>query len=719
MKRILVFFVLLIAGISYANEPGIGTNNVETIANSPIPARDPIDLSIRLGGVDPDSIDIETRPVYEVGDTETFYIGGSLGTEVRQSEFVLAAAGEDVYLWVEAGMDYDQDDAETITEVIQDQIIPTTRRLFGEEKDIDGDPHVYVFNVFNAGPGIAGLYNDTDSYPNEIFDSSNEVNSLIMAVPMSDFYSYLSTWAHEFQHLVQAGRDDSEATWYIEGVAEVGSFLAIPEYFSTGFQTIYLQSSTGNQLNYWPGPEASTLPYYGGSSLFLTYVVQQYGEEWLYHVANEPADDIIGYELALEAYGAVDPLTGEIVTFNDIFADWVMANYLNDPSVGDGRYAHTLLEFSPNQVQPSLEIESLPVELTASSVKQYGTQYYRVNTEGLETLSLDFTGQAAVRILPTNPHSGSYFYWSQRGNQGDARLTGRFDLTEVSSATFNFSTWYHIEDLWDFGYISVSTDGGETWQVVTTPQMTDEDPYDRAFATGYSVTSGGGSTGPAPYIGVTTDDLLNITAVNPDTPAEQAGLQVNDRLFAIEGQRFSVTDFFSLIDEYQPGEEVTLTVLRDGQEVDVLLTLGTHPDRTRTSPIEWSEQSIDLTPFVGHEVLIRFDYVTDQATDFEGWLLDDVSIPEIGFFDDFEQENEVWTSEGWVRITNAVPQEYLLQAIVYGEETTVTRLVEPGAPLPENITLAVGGSEQVVLAVSGIAPVTRQPAIFDLRITAQ
>lgn len=719
MKRILIIWVVLLTAVAMASEPGVGTSNVETIAGSPIPARDPVDLSVRLSGVDPDTIDIQTRPTYNVGDTESFYIGGSTGTEVRQSNFVLAAAGEDVYLWVEEGMVYEQDDVEYMTAVIQDRIIPTIRRLFGDENDIDGDPHIYVFNVFNAGPGIAGLYNDTDSYPNEIFASSNEVNSLIMAVPLSDPYNYLSTWAHEFQHLVQAGGDDSEATWYIEGVAEVGSFLAVPEYFSTGFQSLYLQNSTGNQLNFWPGPEASTLPYYGGSSLFLTYVIQQYGEEWLYLVANEQADDIIGYELALEAYGATDPLTGEPVTFNDVFADWVIANYLNDPGVGDGRYAHTMLEFPPGLVQPTSEWPLLPVELSAASVNQYGTQYYVVRPNGAQTLNLDFSGAASIRILPTNPRSGDYFYWSQRGNQGDARLTGRFDLTGVSSATLNFSTWYHIEDLWDFGYISVSTDNGATWQVVTTPQMTSENPYDRSFATGYSVTSGSGSSSSAAYIGVTMDEFLTITEVNPGTPAEQAGLQVNDRLLSINGERFPANAFFTVMDRYQPGDRVTLTVLRDGQEAEIDLVLGTHPERTRTAQIEWIDQSIDLTPFAGHEILVRFDYVTDQATDFEGWLLDDVSIPEIGFFDDLEQPNAAWTSEGWVRITNNVPQEYLLQAIVYGDEITVTRLIEPGTPIPDRISLAVGGSDKVVLAMSGIAPVTRQPAVFDLRIAAQ
>lgn len=629
-KSTLLILLILIAAMVVnvaAEEPAIGLDNVETIANSPIPSRDPVDLSVRLMGYDPNTFDIETRPTYQVGDVETFVQAGSEGVETQDVEFVLAAAGDDVYIWVEQGMDYDPANAQLIADTIQEQIIPTVRTLFGEETDIDNDPHVYTFTVFNAGPGIAGYYNDTDFYPNEIFPSSNEVNSLIMALSIDDPAYYLSTWAHEFQHLVQAGRDDSEATWYVEGVAELGSLLAYPRGFSTGFQSFYLSTSTENQLNFWP--MGDTIPYYGASSLFLSYITQQYGEEWLYYIANEPNDDVIGLELALENYGALDPLTGEPVTFNDVFADWIIANYLNDPNVEDGRFDHNLMDFSSNLVPATQSFDSPPVAIPARQVNQYGTLYYEINPNGAQTFNIVFDGEKSVQIVPTEAHSGEYFYWSQRGNQGDARLTGRFDLTDVTSATFNFSTWYEIEDVWDFGYISVSADNGETWQVMTTPEMTSENPYDRAFATGYSERSGGGDTA------------------------------------------------------------------------------------------EWIEQSIDLTPFAGSEILVRFDYVTDQATDLEGWILDDVSIPEIGFSDDFEQSNDAWTAEGWGRISNVVPQEYLLQAIVYGEETTVTRLIEPGQPIPSSISLDVAGAEKVVLTVSGIAPVTRQPAPFSLSVTTE
>ena len=120
---------------------------------------------------------------------------------------------------------------------------------------------------------------------------------------------------------------------------------------------------------------------------------------------------------------------------------------------------------------------------------------------------------------PLCPYSGEHFYWSQRGNQGDARLTGRFDLRAVGSATLNFWTWYEIEEFWDYGYISVSTDGGGSWQVLTTPQMTAENPYDRAFTSGYTTFSGDDAIRPAPYIGFAFGQGLTIGGIQQNTPA--------------------------------------------------------------------------------------------------------------------------------------------------------------------------------------------------------
>jgi S1-C subfamily serine protease len=64
----------------------------------------------------------------------------------------------------------------------------------------------------------------------------------------------------------------------------------------------------------------------------------------------------------------------------------------------------------------------------------------------------------------------------------------------------------------------------------------------------------------------------------PDSPAEQAGLQANDIITSIDGQRIdagqTLDDILSL---YGPQDELTLEVLRNGATINVPVTLGTRP----------------------------------------------------------------------------------------------------------------------------------------------
>ena len=66
-----------------------------------------------------------------------------------------------------------------------------------------------------------------------------------------------------------------------------------------------------------------------------------------------------------------------------------------------------------------------------------------------------------------------------------------------------------------------------------------------------------------------------IDEVMPDTPADKGGLRKGDVIVEVEGER--VTDGIALIvaiRSHQPGETVEFTVLRDGQEKTISLTLG-------------------------------------------------------------------------------------------------------------------------------------------------
>ncbi|MBW2967036.1 immune inhibitor A [Candidatus Woesearchaeota archaeon] len=62
----------------------------------------------------------------------------------------------------------------------------------------------------------------------------------------------------------------------------------------------------------------------------------------------------------------------------------------------------------------------------------------------------------------------------------------------------------------------------------------------------------------------------------------------------------------------------------------------------------WTFETMNLTPYVGNDILIRFRYITDSYYSEHGWLVDDISIAAIGFSDDIQSGNSGWNSTGWV-----------------------------------------------------------------------
>jgi hypothetical protein len=128
----------------------------------------------------------------------------------------------------------------------------------------------------------------------------------------------------------------------------------------------------------------------------------------------------------------------------------------------------------------------------------------------------------------------------------------------------------------------------------------------------------------------------------------------------------------------------------------------------------WIADHVDLTPFAHKQIQVRFEYVTDQAYNRDGFAVDDVSIPQIGWSDDAEGDRD-WTAAGFVRSTNAVRERYVAQVLSFGDSPSVTRAATgPDGKLHLDATV---GNRGGLLAVSAFAVETTQPGAFELRVT--
>jgi hypothetical protein len=130
----------------------------------------------------------------------------------------------------------------------------------------------------------------------------------------------------------------------------------------------------------------------------------------------------------------------------------------------------------------------------------------------------------------------------------------------------------------------------------------------------------------------------------------------------------------------------------------------------------WIEEQVDLSGYAGQKVWLRFEYVTDAAVNGEGLLLDDVSIPAIGYQTDFEGDDGGWLADGFVRVPNMLPQTYRLALIRQGDETEVEYLDLP-ASNQLDIPIEIGGGsgvDEVTLVVLGTTRFTRQIASYQI-----
>jgi len=132
----------------------------------------------------------------------------------------------------------------------------------------------------------------------------------------------------------------------------------------------------------------------------------------------------------------------------------------------------------------------------------------------------------------------------------------------------------------------------------------------------------------------------------------------------------------------------------------------------------WIAETVDLTPFAGREVLVRFEYVTDQGYNARGALVDDVEVPEIAFRDDAEADGD-WTADGFLRSSNEIPQSWSVQLVEYprGGSPQIRALrTDASGRIVERIGSLGGQTERAVLVVSGLAPRTIEAASFQVTL---
>jgi hypothetical protein len=464
-------------------------DNLYILEHTEIPENDAYAVALKYQHieVDPDEPARE-KVLYSIGDTRAFYVLDTTTNEYTAVNAILVYSTAHLYFWIQEDVLYEQEDVEKLCETFEDQIYPLNREFFGSENTpgIDSDEHLYVLYTSEIN-GATGYFSSADMFPREIEPYSNEAEIFMLSslsARLDDEYTY-GVLAHEFQHMIHRSLDQNESSWINEGFAELAMLL---NGYDTGGSDWFYARNPDIQLNFWPRDETeSTLPHYGASYLFMTYLYDRFGEEFSRTLVSDP----------LNGFASIDAVLAEILPDNeeesalngdDVFQDWSIANLLQDASLEDGQYGYkNLPELSNFRIDGSIDC-TIGIE-NPFTVHQYGVDYFQVSCD--QPFHLQFKGQQTVPIVPTGPHSGDYYFWSNKGDQSAMTLTQTFDFRDVEGPiSLKYSMWYDLEKDWDYVYL-LASENEKDWRLLDPAHCTEEDITGSNQGCGYNGSSDG------------------------------------------------------------------------------------------------------------------------------------------------------------------------------------------------------------------------------------
>ncbi|MPM02941.1 hypothetical protein SDC9_49200 [bioreactor metagenome] len=342
---------------------------------------------------------------YKEGDTLNFwtpsYIDWPSLQHVPQRNLtaVCKKAGDHCYVFVEKGIP--QPAQSEINKVVSDfdtHFYDSLTFRYGPVPDaFDHDSRIFILVM--KEPSWGGYYDPgqqmSDSLINALWNKRSNEREVIY-VSESSFSGVTEIVAHEFGHLLHWQQDHSpepadnpvrywEEAWVDEGFS---TFAAI--YLT---ENIFEKDVADSRTFFVSNPDIPLIYFsnYNQVKLFMLYMFEHFGGwDYITHLIRNQADGIAGVESTLKQLGYSE-------SFDDAFEQWIIANYVDNPSFGNGKYAYRHYNFQPCKV--SAAYTTLPKQKAEAKVRPYAADYITF-TAGKKSkpFSIRFEGQKDSRF---------------------------------------------------------------------------------------------------------------------------------------------------------------------------------------------------------------------------------------------------------------------------------------------------------------------------------
>ena len=259
-----------------------------------------------------------------------------------------------------------------ISSEYSNNIVPKETTYFGSPRARDFT--IVLLDIQDGGGGtyVSGYFDPINLTPGATNGNNRDMIYMDSKEGTAGSQSFYGTFAHEFNHYIHYLNDQNEATWVEEGMAGLARYVC--GYGPQASHVNAFGAAPNTSLTVWG---EGGLENYGATFLFMLYLEEHYGGAALTKaiIANGGIG-AAGINAALLSKGYSEKV-------DDIFKNWVIANYLNNSSISNGLYgyqadfaSYTAITAPPGKITVGNTVTSYPVTGNGT-VHPYAADYVK------------------------------------------------------------------------------------------------------------------------------------------------------------------------------------------------------------------------------------------------------------------------------------------------------------------------------------------------------